>query len=290
MSYRIKRVAALTGINAATLRAWERRYQLIQPRRTPSGYRLYSESDVAMLAQLKRLTDQGLTIGEAIEQVKRGGPAVAPDAPETEMSEVRDLLLDCLLAMDRPGAVAAYDRLAHVAPLRRTEEVLLPLMRTVGDLWEQGVTGVAEEHFACGFVREKMASILEGLERAARDGREAVCAGFPGEPHELGLLAAAIRLRSEGWHVVYLGLEVPYEELRRVLAARRPQLFCTSVILAQRPEQFRKLAELLRDVAPADTRVVIGGRGVPARTAEVAGVMVTNLMGDLATTSRIRLS
>src|SRR4051812_50169547 len=78
MSYRIKRVAQVTGINPATLRAWERRYNLIAPGRTDSGYRLYSDEDVAMLSRIKQLTDEGLTIGEAIARVRRGcGPPPA---------------------------------------------------------------------------------------------------------------------------------------------------------------------------------------------------------------------
>src|SRR4051812_50151440 len=80
MSYRIKRVAQVTGINPATLRAWERRYNLIAPGRTHSGYRLYSDDDVAMLTRIRQLTEDGLTIGEAIARVRRA-PAPPPPPP-----------------------------------------------------------------------------------------------------------------------------------------------------------------------------------------------------------------
>lgn len=264
MSYRIHSVARLTGIPAATLRAWERRYHLIAPDRTPKGYRLYTDEDVARLARIKALVDGGLKIGEAVDVVRRTDPSLLPaDAtrPE-EVAAARDALRDALLAMDRPAARAAYERLAFVAPMRRVDEVLLPLMREVGDLWEAGAASVAQEHFASAFVREKMAAAMEEL--PGGDGPEAVCAGPPGEAHELGLLGAALHLASAGWRVVYLGANVPLDDLRRVLHQRRPALVCASLVSSRGPDAFRAFAEALRQVAPPETDVFLGGAGIPA--------------------------
>ncbi|HKP75269.1 MAG TPA: MerR family transcriptional regulator, partial [Longimicrobiaceae bacterium] len=97
MSYRIKRVAQVTGINPATLRAWERRYNLIEPGRTESGYRLYSDDDVAMLSRIKQLTAEGLTIGEAIARVRRASAPLACHAEGLALADVRTQLRDALL-------------------------------------------------------------------------------------------------------------------------------------------------------------------------------------------------
>jgi MerR family transcriptional regulator, light-induced transcriptional regulator len=128
MSYRIKRVAHLTGINPATLRAWERRYGLVSPDRTDSGYRLYSDEDVAMLSRLKALVDDGLTIGEAIVRVRRGAGGFSADAG-ARVHEVRFRMVEALLAFDRRGALDAYEEVASLPPERRVEEVLIPLMQ-----------------------------------------------------------------------------------------------------------------------------------------------------------------
>src|SRR4051794_5492095 len=96
MSYRIKRVAKITGINPATLRAWERRYNLIAPGRTDSGYRLYSDDDVAMLSRIKQFTSEGLTIGEAIARVRRTLTPLPPDPQEPQPSHRRAPLRDAL--------------------------------------------------------------------------------------------------------------------------------------------------------------------------------------------------
>jgi len=281
MSYRIKRVAHLTGINPATLRAWERRYNLIAPGRTDSGYRLYSDDDVAMLSRIKQLTDEGLTIGEAIARVRRAFSPLPASAQAPELGDVRRQLRDTLLRFDRQGALGVYDRLGHLPPERRAEDVLLPVMREIGDLWQDARAVVAQEHFASGFVREKLAEMIGELDTGVAPGPEGVCAGAPGDQHELGLMACAVRLASAGWKVLYLGADVPIEELRRVVAERRPALLCTSVVVRQDPASFRAFAERLRGMAPRETAVVIGGSGVPADTAPVDGVRFASCLGEI---------
>jgi DNA-binding transcriptional MerR regulator len=284
MSYRIKRVAHLTGINPATLRAWERRYNLIAPGRTGSGYRLYSDEDIAMLTRIKQLTDEGLTIGEAIARVRRACAPLASDAQAPAVTEVRAELRDALLRFDRTAAIAAYDRAAHLPPERRSEEILLPIMRDLGDLWESESCTVAQEHFASGFVREKLSQMIGELDTGIAPGPEAILAGLPGEQHELGLMASAVRLAGAGWKVVYLGANMPLEDIRRVARARRPAMLCVSVINRHGMDDFRDLAAELRALAPRETAVVIGGGGVPQLNGSTpAGVRLASSMSDLFT-------
>lgn len=281
MSYRIKRVAHLTGINPATLRAWERRYGLVAPGRTDSGYRLYTDEDVAMLSRLKVLVDEGLTIGEAISRVRRGTEPLPADAEGPSVREARFRLVDALLSLDRRRALEAYEEVMRLPPDRRVEEVLLPVLRDVGEMWEAAECGVAEEHFATAFVREKLAGIIADLDTGAARGPEAVCGGFPGEMHECGLMAAVIHLATRGWRVVYLGPNLPLEDLRRVLERRRPTLFCTSVVNRMSVADFRMLARALREAAPGGTEVVVGGPGVPPPLAGAEGVRIADDLGGL---------
>ena len=285
MSYRIKRVAHLTGINPATLRAWERRYHLISPGRTDSGYRLYSDEDVAMLTRIKQLTDEGLTIGEAIARVRRGTAPLPPEAMPPALAEVRTELRDSLLRFDRSAALAAFDRAAHLPPERRAEELLLPLMRDMGDLWEHGDAIVAQEHFASAFVREKLSQMIAGMDTGIAPGPEAVCAGVPGERHEFGLMVAALRLAGAGWKVTYLGADIPLDDVRRVVRERRPSLLCTSTVMPLPGTDFRDLAHELRGLAPRETAVVIGGQGIPfaSMNGGVPGVRLARCYGELFT-------
>lgn len=281
MSYRIKRVAHLTGINPATLRAWERRYGLVAPDRTDSGYRLYTDEDVAMLSRIKALVDDGLTIGEAIGRVRRGTEPLPADRGGPSVRETRFRMLEALLSFDRRRALDAYEEVLRLPPDRRVEEVLLPVLREVGELWRAGECGVSEEHFASAFIREKLAGIIADLDTGAARGPEAVCAGVPGELHEAGLMAATIHLATRGWRVVYLGTNIPVEEVRRILHQRRPAMFCTSVVNAMSIAEFRALSRELREAAPADTEVVIGGPGVPPPFSVEPGVRCAEDLSEL---------
>jgi DNA-binding transcriptional MerR regulator/methylmalonyl-CoA mutase cobalamin-binding subunit len=276
MTYRIKRVAHLTGINPATLRAWERRYGLVAPDRTGSGYRLYTDEDVAMLSRIKALVDEGLTIGEAITRVRRGSEPLPADGGGASVREARARMLEALLAFDRRGALEAYDAISNLPPVRRVEEVLLPLVREVGDLWGCAEIGVAEEHFASALIREKLAGIMEDLDTGTARGPEAVCVGLAGERHEFGLMGISINLATRGWRVLYLGVDLPMDEVQRVVQSRRPALLCTSVVNHMGTAEFRRLVRELRDMAPPETEIVIGGPGLPDSTAvaDVAGVHV----------------
>jgi len=283
MSYRIKRVAKITGINPATLRAWERRYNLIAPGRTDSGYRLYSDDDVAMLSRIKQFTSEGLTIGEAIARVRRSLSPLPPDARAPELADVGAQLRDALLRFDRAGALAEYERLGHLAPERRAEDVLLPLMREIGELWKDGTAVIAQEHFASAFVREKLAAMIAGLDGGMGPGPEGVCAGAPGEMHEFGLMACALRMAAGGWKVLYLGADMPLEETARVARERRSALVCTSLVLRRGAAECAGLAAELRRLVPRETAVVVGGAGVAPETEPVEGVRFARCASEMFT-------
>lgn len=282
MTYRIKRVAHLTGINPATLRAWERRYQLLTPRRSPAGYRLYTDEDIAILARIKRLIDEGLSIGEALDQVRHSATPLSPHADAALLHEVCDEILQALLSMDRPRAQAAWERLEPVAPLRRVDEVLMPVLREVGDRWAAGQIGVADEHYATAFAREKLTAIFDDLARGLAGGPLAVCAGLPGEHHELGLLSAALHLLDAGCRIIYLGVNVPLEEIGRVAALHRANMVCTSVMRPMSADEFAAMADALRAACPPTTEVVIGGGGIPEELIPLPeNVRVVDDLGDL---------
>ena len=284
MTYRIQSVARLTGISTATLRAWERRYHLVAPGRTTKGYRLYTDDDVARLARIKAMLDDGLRIGEAVDRVRRLTPSLLPaDAtrPE-EVAAASEAILSALLAMDRAAAVQAYDRLAFVPPLRRVDEVLLPVLNQVGELWACGEGNIAQEHFASAFIRERLAALMEALD-VPGPGPEAVCAGLPGEHHEFGLIAAALHLAARGWKVTYLGPDLPLHDLGIVLHQRRPLLLCVSLVRDLSTDEFAAVAAQLRDAALPETRVAVGGRGIPTNEERpsVSGVEVYETLDHL---------
>lgn len=265
MSYRIKTVSSLTGITATTLRAWERRYDVVDPRRTPSGYRVYSEDDIARLVRVKSLVDKGFKAGEAMEIIRRGAHEPSPSRVDGEgLHRVRSQLLNALLRLDRSAAARLASQLVATPFDRQIDQIFSPLLGQVGEMWAEGDCSVAQEHFASAFVRERLVGMLEAFSDAPPDAPEVLCVGTPGELHEFGLLAAAIHLAMRGWRITYLGADLPIDQIAPIAQQRRPALLCTSVILSRSRADCVALAAAFRAVAPRDTMIVLGGRGIPA--------------------------
>jgi MerR family transcriptional regulator, light-induced transcriptional regulator len=264
MSYRIKTAATLTGVSTSTLRAWERRYNFVSPYRSTGGYRVYSDEDVARIARIKSLVDHGFKVSEAIALFEREVAPLPPTSVSADkLDALRQDLLQAFLRMDRASASRITDGLASLSFDRRVDELFLPVLAEIGDCWERGEANVAQEHFASAFVREKLMGILTELDSGPEYGREAICAGAPGELHETGLLAAAIHLALHGFRVTYLGPDLPLEDLGSSLFGRSPALVCTSLINRRTHEQCQAIARAFRRMVPPGTAVILGGRGIP---------------------------
>jgi DNA-binding transcriptional MerR regulator/methylmalonyl-CoA mutase cobalamin-binding subunit len=224
--FRIRHAAKMAGISPGLLRAWERRYRLVQPKRTESGYRVYSPDDVELLSAAARL----VSAGHSISEVARLAPAAirleadrvmdVPAAPPAPASEPRRPTIDPAVA-GALRAIRAFDRghfeeallpvLGALAPAAACEEVLMPLLRAIGDEWERGTLSIAAEHFGSALVRAKILHYLQFLAQPA-DRRRLVCACPEEERHEGGLLAFAVHAAAAGWHIVYLGASTPLGE------------------------------------------------------------------------------
>lgn len=272
MGYRIKTVAAMTGIPKNTLVAWERRYGVIRPRRLPNGYRMYSDRDVAVIEALKRHLANGYQISEAIELIERAeatGDAASENAPAVAApsgeayAAVRDELLAALVEYRREDAAAVHARLAAVPFLTAIEHVHFPVLRVIGQRWAAGEISVAQEHFASAFIRDQLVAMLLALGGGPEGGEHVACATFPGEQHELALLGLAICLALSGKRVTYLGANLPADALAGFCLEHRPGLVCISIVMEQPAEAVLAYARGLREAIDGSTAIVIGGAGCP---------------------------
>lgn len=263
MAYRIKTVSQLTGIPRPTLVAWERRYGIPEPRRSTSGYRVYSDEDVQFLRRLKAMVDDGHAISEAIGLVRARPEAPAPPAPAAdELTGLRTTLVGALTSYDRLAADRLAPRLDALTFEQAIDGVYLPLLRELGDGWADGRYSVAQEHFAAAWCRERLGTLLHGLAWGPWDGPTVACGTPPDELHDIGLLALSVKLALRGARVLWLGAEVPEVDLANFLAKARPDLLCIGVTRRLAPEAIDAYARAARASAPASTRIVVGGAGV----------------------------
>ncbi len=287
MSFRIKTVAELTGIPRNTLVAWERRYGVIQPRRTDNRYRLYSEDDVATLIELKTLVGHGHPISEAIELLQRAdrsaAPAMATGRPADGLQAVASELQENLMGFDRGSADRVRARLATVPFRRLMREVFTPLVTAVGQGWTRGEVTMAQEHFATAWVRDQLVSLLLQVECGPRVGRLVACATPPGERHELGLLGLAVELALSGWRVSYLGPDLPLDAIAGYAGSERPALICLSVVQARDASWVSELVGTLRPALPPETHLAVGGPGVPdSIDLSIPGVWCSRHLGEFS--------
>jgi DNA-binding transcriptional MerR regulator len=264
-TYRIATVAERTGVPETTLRAWERRYGIPTPERTASGYRLYGETEVRQVVEMRRLCEEGVAAAEAARVVlstiagAKVGESAVVHAWDAHAKTV-EALLDAISRLDD---VAMDDHLRRLMFLGSAgdilDRVLEPCLHTVGDLWHAGELSVAQEHFAS----QTMGNVLRDLIRlcSSRDATErVVLASFADEEHEIGLLGTALRFAE--WHMrpLFLGARTPPSAIRTAVEAWSPRLVALSVtVTPPRP----RARELLEDYAAACEGVawIVGGPG-----------------------------
>ncbi len=266
---RIGEFARRVGVNPELLRAWERRYGLLQPIRTEGGFRLYTSEDAERVGQMKAALAEGLSAAEA---ARRTLEPVRTE--EVGLEHARERLLAAAHAYDESAIHSILDEaLGGFALETVLRGLVLPALREIGDEWERGELEVGEEHFATTVIRERLLALSRFWSRGG--GPLAILACAPGELHDIGLIAFGLVLRSHSWRIFFLGASTPVESVAKAAAAFRPKLVVVSsmqgALLEDVGDELRRLAR----TAP----LVLSGHGA---SEELCGrLSVDRLDGDL---------
>lgn len=268
---RIGEFARRVGVSPELLRAWERRYGLLQPIRSEGGFRLYTSEDADRVARMRRGLDEGLSAAEAARRVlEQARPA------EGLLDDARRRLLVAVRSYDEAAVHDVLDQaLAGFALEAVLRELILPGLREVGDEWERGELEVAQEHFASNLVRERLLGLARLWGRGS--GPLAILACAPGERHDIGLIAFGLLLRSHGWRILFLGADTPVETLERTVGSNPARLV---VVASVDPARLEAEAEGLRGLARS-APLVLSGEG--ASDALCTRLGIERLDGDLVT-------
>jgi DNA-binding transcriptional MerR regulator len=268
---RIGELAKRTGVSPELLRAWEQRYKLLQPTRTPGGFRLYSAADEARVQRMQSLVSGGLAAAQAARLILSGEPAPRTVSASATISDEEAANLTASLdRLDEQAANTALDRLFSAYTVETVlQDVVLPYLHRLGERWEAGEISVAQEHFASNLLRGRLLGLAQGWGQGQGPG--AILACLPGEQHELGLLAFGIALRRRGWRITYLGTNSP---IGAVADTARSVLPAVVVLLSMNPDNFldhtHEIAKFANQV-----QVVIAGLGA---TPEVARKTQTRVL------------
>jgi DNA-binding transcriptional MerR regulator/methylmalonyl-CoA mutase cobalamin-binding subunit len=263
----IRAVARLTGLELDTLRAWERRYEAVQPTRDARG-RLYSEADVHRLQLLGAAVDRGHSIGRvaALSDTKLEALLAttgAIDATRGSLADVAggtlDLLLRPLERFDHDEVERQLNRLALAMPPRDlVTMVVLPFMRRVGDEWHAGRLSIAQEHLASAILRNLLGALVRIYARE-RPSRRLLFATPVGERHEFGILAAAMMAAAGGLGTLYLGPDIPARQIVDASTRAAVDVVVIGVVYVQRGRELQRPLEELAERLPPPAELWIGG-------------------------------
>ena len=295
---RIGELARRTGASPELLRAWERRYRLLRPTRSPGGFRLYTTADEARIHRMQDHLARGLAAAQAARLAidteatdqDPGTPqaAVPPPAAAASLPPLQQAAGELAAALDRfqdEQAHAVLDRLLAAYQVETIlRELLLPYLHDLGERWARGEVSVAQEHFAANLLRGRLLGLARGWGQG--HGPVAVLACLPGEQHELGLLAFGITLQRRGWRILYLGPDTPIATIHHATDSIAPDLV---VLTGTIPQPFATHADAIADLA-RHTPIAVAGAGATTELAAhtAAHLLDTDPVTAAETTDRAR--
>lgn len=272
---RIGAFARRVGVTPDLLRAWERRYGLLQPIRTEGGFRLYTDDDAERVERMKRALDEGFSAAEAARRA-----LALEHSTQPALDGARDRLVAAAHAYDEAAMHAILDDTLAAFSLETVlRQLILPALREIGEEWERGTLEVGQEHFATNLVRERLLALARQWGRGG--GPLAILACAPGERHDIGLIAFGLVLRARGWRILFLGADMPIATLGKTVSTTSPQLVVVASMDSGLLEaESRKLRQLGRS-AP----LVLSGAGASEELC--ARLHLDRLDGDLVSAADV---
>jgi methanogenic corrinoid protein MtbC1 len=301
--YNIKAVVQATGISPSTLRAWERRYHMCQPQRSESGYRLYSDRDLAIIRWLKTQVDAGMSISQAVAWLESFGhsesqeTAVLPHATARladarhaaghSSNSVRGFdalgedLLDALIDFDEARAEEIMAEAFAMYPVEAVgEELVTPVLIEIGERWHRHELSITREHFATGYLLQRLTTLLRTIPNLS-SGPTLWIGCAPHEQHEAGPVLLALYLRRAGFQVHYLGQNVPLDDVVSEVSRQQPDMLVFSASTAESAKELQRAANQLDKLEPPRPIFGYGGRAFITQP-ELRESIVGVYLGDSA--------
>ena len=248
-TYSIKDLEQLSGIKAHTLRIWEQRYNLLQPKRTDTNIRFYDDDDLKLILNVALLNDNGVKISKIA--------SMSPNELREEVMKLteRSLTHDdqihaltiCMIEMDEE----LFDKILSTNILKLGFEqtmlnVIYPFMSKIGVLWQTGAINPAQEHFISNLVRQKLIVAIDG--QIPQQGGKKFLLFLPeGELHEISILFASYLIKSKGHKVIYLGQSTPNDDLLSVFKLHQPEYLLTVITTSPSSEYVQEYINALAD-------------------------------------------
>lgn len=266
MNYSIKEIANLCGIKAHTIRIWEQRYKILDPNRTNTNIRRYTEDDLKKILNVATLNKSG----KKISHIAR----LAPDAIREEVLMLQQESRDVSIVMDRMViAVLDLDEVKFEKIIDELLELvsfedlvilyLFPFLEHIGVLWQTGSISPAQEHFVSHFIRSRIISATNTLGSVdTKEKHRFLLFLREGELHEIGILFANYLLRKAGLKTIFLGQSVPLNDLESVYNTYKPEYLLVAFINSAIEPKSDVYLQVIRDKYTNVKIFVVGNNNI----------------------------
>ncbi|MEO9966902.1 MAG: MerR family transcriptional regulator [Reichenbachiella sp.] len=250
ITYSVAQVEAITGISAHSLRVWERRFDFVEPFRTATNIRYYSDEQLKKLINVGVLLRNKFKISKVVAMKDAEIHEHVSDIllqPQADIQEDISALTLCMIDMDEQKFSELYNaHLTRKGLLNTFVSLIYPFLNHVGVLWGTNKAMPAQEHFISSLIRQKLIAATDALPQPASDAPSLLLYLLDGEDHEIGLLLANYIAKEIGWRTYYLGQNVPSENIKLVTEQLKPN-FMFSMMVSPRNSKFEKTLKVLLD-------------------------------------------
>jgi len=274
-TYTIKDLENLTGIKAHTLRIWEKRYQVVIPKRTPTNIRYYSDEDLKKLLNISILNRHGFKISNIAnlpnDELSKKIISVSNKSFDSD-SKIESLIVDMIEMNEAKFEKDLSNMIINLGFEDTFSKVLIPFFEKVGLLWQIGTINPGQEHFMTNLIRQKMIVAIDGIvPDASLEKRKTFILYLPdGELHEIGLLFYSYIIQKMGHRVIYLGQMVPFNDLLLIANSQNPDGFVTFITTSLSNEDINEhLNKLYKNFA--GKKIIVSGLQFRVQDVEVPG-------------------
>lgn len=252
ITYSVAQVEALTGISAHSLRVWERRFDFVEPFRTDTNIRYYSDDQLKKLINVGILLRNKYKISKVVAMKEDEIHGLVNDIllqPSSEIVEDINALTLCMIDLDEQKFNDIYKvHLLRNGLLNTFVSLIYPFLKHVGVMWGTNKAMPAQEHFISNLIRQKLIAATDGLPQPQKDAPRLLFFLLDGEDHEIGLLLANYIAKEMGWRTYYLGQNVPSGNIKAVTEQIKPKVMF-SMMVAPRNSRFQDmLSGLLEEI------------------------------------------
>ena len=264
--YSVKAITSLTGLTAETLRAWERRYQCINPRRNANGRRSYSQTDLDKLKLLVTLTQNGHPISKianfSCDQLRQFLKQ-APEQNDLQHSNLFNQIIEAL----QNYRIEQCERLLKRAllayePLDYARDILLPALHQIGELWHDEKINIAQEHMFSSCVKRIVLTMVNNLHQPSKHNPSMLFATPSGEMHEFGILIGCLIAAAQQYTCYFVGADLPGLDIVDASRHLNPDIIVIGMVKTP-PEQqtLTNLSEVINFASTGKTKIWLAGAG-----------------------------